>query len=186
MSLPKLDVQLDEKELMILASILLNEPTTAYRIAVENRMHFSYVYKKVERFEQEELVAYFCEPGNGRKLYYVLPKGILLLLSRGAVNARLVLDKLRDRWGLKDFTDDEIMALAELLVRNYKAGMPINDVVMMSYSLYTRYLAGDLTVHGYRSLLNKLFRRAFEALVGLIGDECLRECGKAISTREYV
>lgn len=182
----RLNVQLDEKELRILASILLNEPITAYRIAVENGMYFSYVYKKLERFEQEELVAYFCEPGNGRKLYYVLPKGVLVLLSQGVLGKRLVLDKLRDKWNLKDFADSEIMALAELLLKNYKPGMPVNDVVMMAYSLYTRYLAGDLNVYGHRSLLNKLFKRSFEALMGLIGEECLKECGRAISTREYI
>lgn len=186
MSSARLEIRLDERELKLLASILMNEPVTAYKIAVENRMHFSYVYKKIESFERDELVAYFCEPGNGRKLYYVLPKGVLYLLSQGELNPRLAADKLRDKWGLKDFPDEDILSLADLLLRNYKPGTPINDIVMLAYSFYTRYLAGDLNIRGDRNLLNKLFRRAFEALIGLIGEECLKICGQAITTREYI
>ncbi|MEL9991592.1 MAG: MarR family transcriptional regulator [Thermoproteus sp.] len=184
----KLGIQLDDKELRILLSILENEPITAYKIAVDNRMHFSYVYKKIDIFEREELVAYFCEPGSGRKLYYILPKGVLTLMAYGAVTSRkLLADKLRDKWNLKDFSDDEIIAVADLALRNYKPGMPINDVVMLAYTLYNKYLTDGLEVRAQdRILLNKLFRRAFGSLMGLLGEECLQKCWQDLMRRDYI
>ncbi|AEA11773.1 hypothetical protein TUZN_0275 [Thermoproteus uzoniensis 768-20] len=183
--LERLNVKLDEKELRILLGIITSEPTTAYKVAVDNRMHFSYVYKKLESFEREELVAYFCEPGNGRKLYYVLPKGILALMAYEALSPRMAADKLRDRWNLKDFSDEEVLELADIFLKNYRPGTPVNDAVMSAYVLYTRYLAGELNARN-RAVLNKFFRRAFEALIGLIGEECLQKCGQDIAARDYI
>ncbi|MEZ0248951.1 MAG: MarR family transcriptional regulator [Thermoproteus sp.] len=184
----RLGVQLDDKELRILLSILENEPLTAYKIAVDNKMHFSYVYKKIDMFEREELVAYFCEPGSGRKLYYILPKGVLTLMAYGAVaSRRLLADKLRDKWNLKDFSEDEVIAIADLALRNYRPGMPINDIVMLAYTLYNKYLADDLDVRTHdKTLLNKLFRTAFGSLMGLLGGECLQRCWQDLMSREYI
>ncbi|KUO85485.1 MAG: transcriptional regulator [Thermoproteus sp. CIS_19] len=183
--LERFDVRLDERELRILLGIIGSEPTTAYKVAVDNRMHFSYVYKKLWSFEQEGLVAYFCEPGSGRKLYYVLPKGVLILMAYEALGPKMAADKLRDRWNLKDFSDDEILELAHIFLNNYRPGTPVNDSVMSAYVLYTRYLAGELNARN-RALLNKFFRRAFEALIGLIGEGCLQKCGQDIASRDYI
>lgn len=182
----KFNLNINDKEMAILTSILTNEPVTAYKIAVENRMHFSYVYKKVESFEKAELVGYYCEPYDGRKLYYLLPKGVILLLGHERPE-RLYIDKLRDKWHLKDWGDQEIIDLVNIIIRHYRPGMPINDIVMVAYALYTRYLAGDIAVGDReRGVLNKLFRRSFEALVSLISYDCLEKCKGMLASREYI
>lgn len=183
----KLKIDLDEKEQKLLLSIIENEPITAYKIASYNLMHFSYVYKKMEQFESEELVAYFCEPGDGRKLYYALPKGVMAAMGHELGNRKLLVEKLRSKWGLADFADEEISALVEVLAQNYRHGLPLNDIVMSSYYLYIYYLSGAIVIPlNYKFILNKLFRRAFEALLGVIGEKCAEACREEVAKREFI
>ncbi|MBP1448676.1 MAG: MarR family transcriptional regulator, partial [Thermoproteus sp.] len=183
----KLKIDLDEKEQKLLLSIIENEPITAYKIALYNSMHFSYVYKKMEQFESEELVAHFRKPGDGRKLYYALPKGVMAAMAHGLGSRRLLVEKLRSKWGLADFADEEISVLVKVLAQNYRHGLPLNDIVMSSYYLYIHYLSDDIVISSdYKFVLDKLFKRAFETLLGVVGERCAKACREEVARREFI
>jgi predicted transcriptional regulator len=95
--LSKLGIELDEKEKKLLALLLEEEPVTAYRLASDGKMHFSYVYRKLDRFEREELVAQFCEPGGDRRLYYAMPKGVITAMAYGLLSQKLLIGKLKNK-----------------------------------------------------------------------------------------
>lgn len=184
--LSKLGIELDDKEKKLLSLLLEEEPVTAYRLASDGKMHFSYVYKKLDRFEREELVTYFCEPESGRKLYYAMPKGVITAMAYGLSSQRLLVEKLKNKWGLSELGQDDVLELVGLLAQVYRPGFPINDIVMTSYYLYIKYLSGEITIDiKHKNILNILFRRALEAFMGLLGEDCIERCKAEIASRDF-
>lgn len=184
--LNRFGIELDDKEKKLLTLLLEEEPVTAYRLASDGKMHFSYVYKKLDRFEREELVAYFCDPESGRKLYYAMPKGVITAMAYGLLSQGLLVEKLRNKWGLVEMSQDDLLELVDLLAQVYRPGLPINDIIMASYYLYIKYISGEINLDiKHKNILNILFRRALEALMGLLGEDCIERCKAEISSRDF-
>jgi len=59
----------------------MREPVTAYRIAVDNRLFFSYTYKKVVELERRGLLA-SAATSRGQRVYKATPMGLIALIQR--------------------------------------------------------------------------------------------------------
>jgi len=127
--------KLDEREYLILSYVAMREPVTAYRIAVDNRLFFSYTYKKVVELERRGFLA-SAAASRGQRVYKATPMGIIALIQREGPRRYLV-DKLASKWGLDG---PRALALVEKVAKLYRPDMPLNDVELLYIYLAKRGL----------------------------------------------
>jgi len=107
----------------ILAYIITRGPTTLYRITRDTPHSISSIYKKAKRMVKDYLIRVV---GNGNRsngaVYEVTIKGLLLCLAYNCVDDDLVLNKLRNKWGLRNHNVDNLIQLLMLIPHVVKDG----------------------------------------------------------------
>ena len=100
----------------ILAYIITRGPTTLYRITRNTPYSISSIYKRAKRMVKDYLIRVV---GNGNRsngvVYEVTIKGLLLCLAYNCVDDYLVLNKLRNKWGLRNHNVNNLIQLLMLI-----------------------------------------------------------------------
>lgn len=108
-------VKVDETARAMVSFVAVNEPVTMYRVARGLNMHFSHVYRKVNKLVAQRLL----EPASaGRStVYYATVRGLLIPLIYGTAPKSLILAKIKRRLRLESFSDEEVEAFLKFYGR---------------------------------------------------------------------
>jgi len=129
-------VNVDETTKAMVSFVAVNEPVTMYRVARGLNMHFSHVYRKVNKLVAQRLL----EPASaGRStVYYATTRGLLIPLIYGTAPKSLILAKIKRRLKLESFSDEEVEAFLRFYGRIATGDVPLEGLELMGAYLATR------------------------------------------------
>jgi len=168
-------VKVDETARAMVSFVAVNEPVTMYRVARGLNMHFSHVYRKVNKLVAQRLL----EPASaGRStVYYATVRGLLIPLIYGTAPKSLILAKIKRRLRLETFSDEEVEAFLKFYGRVAAGDAPLEGLELVGAYLATRcgnrlencfsqmergdaVLASRVAAYAVISLVRKIFDEA--------------------------
>ncbi len=112
-------IEIDDTIKDILAYVILHEPVTLYNISKNTRYAISTVYKKAKRMLYYELIKpslyWVDENGKRRHVYTATVKGLLVCLAYNCLDDEIVLNRLRSKWGLRNYDIDKMISLLAVI-----------------------------------------------------------------------
>lgn len=121
-------IRIDDFERKILSYIVLKEPITLYRVAVDLDLNFSTVYKKAYTLSDYGLIREVKLKSHGSH-YESTVKGLIsCLINDCGLDMNLILSKIRGKWGLTMLGNDSVLAFLFVVVRLFS----IEDIINLS------------------------------------------------------
>lgn len=129
-------VNVDETTKAMVSFVAVHEPVTMYRVARGLNMHFSHVYRKVNKLVAQRLL----EPVSaGRStVYYATVRGLLIPLIYGTAPKSFILAKIKRRLRLDSFSDEEVEAFLRFYGRIAAGDAPLEGLELVGAYLATR------------------------------------------------